>query len=104
MIACTRPAAPGANAGTAYFPAAGKGWQRQAPVAAGFDAARLAEAVAFAQTQETTQMTPTFSTQEEIFGKLLGPMPTSRAATNGLAAQAVPNPALVAGPLNLRVQ
>ena len=29
-------------------------------------------------------MTPDFSTQEEIFGKLLGPMPTSRAATNGL--------------------
>lgn len=29
-------------------------------------------------------MTPNFSTQEEIFGKLLGPMPTSRAATNGL--------------------
>ena len=29
-------------------------------------------------------MTPNFSTQEEIFGQLLGPMPTSRAATNGL--------------------
>src|SRR5262249_36156209 len=28
--------------------------------------------------------TPNFSTQEEIFGKLLGPMPTSRAATNGI--------------------
>lgn len=29
-------------------------------------------------------MAPNFSTQEEIFGKLLGPMPTSRAKTNGL--------------------
>ena len=31
-------------------------------------------------------------------------MTTRRAATNGLAAQVLPNPALVAGPLNLRVQ
>ncbi|MDB5240159.1 MAG: beta-lactamase [Spirosoma sp.] len=29
-------------------------------------------------------MAPDFSTQEEIFGKLLGPMPTNRAATNGI--------------------
>ena len=29
-------------------------------------------------------MKPDFSTQEEIFGTLLGPMPTSRAATNGI--------------------
>ena len=86
-VACTRPATPTAAtaaAPTAYFPAPGEGWLRQAPAAAGFDSARLAAAMAFAQTQETTQMTPNFSTQEEIFGKLLGPMPTSRAATNGL--------------------
>ena len=86
MAACTRPAAPttaGAKS-SEYFPPAGNAWQLRAPTDAGFDAARLAEAVAFAQTQETTQMTPSFSTQEEIFGKLLGPMPTSRAATNGL--------------------
>lgn len=48
------------------------------------DAGKLAEAIAWAKTQETTQMKPDFSTQEEIFGKLLGPMPNSRAATNGL--------------------
>ena len=86
-VACTRPATPTAAtaaAPTAYFPAPGEGWLRQAPAAAGFDSARLAAAITFAQTQETTQMTPNFSTQEEIFGKLLGPMPTSRAATNGL--------------------
>ncbi|GAC1367048.1 MAG: serine hydrolase [Hymenobacter sp.] len=86
LAACIRPTAPTsatARAGT-YFPAPGEAWQHQAPAEAGFDAPRLAEAVAFALTQETTQMTPTFSTQEEIFGKLLGPMPTSRAATNGL--------------------
>lgn len=85
LVACTRATAPTAGAGAAdYFPAPGAGWQRRTPAAAGFDAVRLAEAVAFAQTQETTQMTPNFSTQEELFGKLLGPMPTSRAATNGL--------------------
>lgn len=86
LSACTRPATTSGDqtAGTTYFPAPGAAWQRRPPGAAGFDSARLAAAVAFAQTQETTQMTPTFSTQEEIFGKLLGPMPSSRAATNGL--------------------
>lgn len=88
LAACTRataPTTPTARAeAAAYYPAPGAGWQHHAPAAEGLDPARLAEAVAFAQTQETTQMTPDFSTQEEIFGKLLGPMPTSRAATNGL--------------------
>jgi CubicO group peptidase (beta-lactamase class C family) len=86
LAACTRPTAPtvGGAAGHAYYPSAGPDWQHQTAAAAGFDESRLAEAVAFAQTQETTQMAPDFSTQEEIFGKLLGPMPTSRAATNGL--------------------
>jgi len=85
LAACTRATAPtAAGPASDYFPAPGTGWQHHAPAAEGLDPARLAEAVAFAQTQETTQMTPNFSTQEEIFGKLLGPMPTSRAATNGL--------------------
>ena len=88
LAACTRAAAPTTPTAraeaAAYYPAPGAGWQHHPPAAEGLDPARLAEAVAFAQTQETTQMTPDFSTQEEIFGKLLGPMPTSRAATNGL--------------------
>ncbi|MDF7814768.1 serine hydrolase [Hymenobacter sp. YC55] len=87
LTACMRPAASSttaSNSSKVYFPAPGASWQHQSPSAAGFDSVRLAEAVAFARTQETTQMTPNFSTQEEIFGKLLGPMPTSRAATNGL--------------------
>jgi CubicO group peptidase (beta-lactamase class C family) len=86
-VACTRQpiTAPGAAQATeAYFPAPGNAWKHQAPAQAGFDAVRLDSAVAFATRQETRQMTPTFSTQEEIFGKLLGPMPASRAATNGL--------------------
>ncbi|OUJ74626.1 serine hydrolase domain-containing protein [Hymenobacter crusticola] len=85
LAACTRPAAsPDTASSKPYYPGADASWKHQHPTVAGFDSARLAEAVAFAKTQETTQMTPNFSTQEEIFGKLLGPMPTSRAATNGL--------------------
>lgn len=78
--ACHRPA----TTATPYFPPKGDTWARREPAKAGLDAARLDSAVAFARTQETTQMAPDFSTQEEIFGKLLGPMPTSRAATNGV--------------------
>src|SRR3954463_9455773 len=34
-----------------YYPAAGAGWQRRDPAEAGFDGARLAEAVAFIEAQ-----------------------------------------------------
>lgn len=78
--ACQRPAA----STKPYFPPKGDNWARLAPEKAGLNPALLDSAVAFARTQETTQMKPDFSTQEEIFGKLLGPMPSSRAATNGL--------------------
>ena len=87
LAACTRPAPSSGSAAAPtrlYFPAPGAAWKHRAPEAAGFDAGRLAAAVAFARTQETTQMAPDFSTQEKIFGKLLGSMPTSRATTNGL--------------------
>ncbi len=79
LSSCHRPA-PSAL----YFPPAGDAWATRQPEQVGMDGAKLADAVAWAKTQETTQMTPTFSTQEEIFGKLLGPMPASRAATNGI--------------------
>lgn len=69
---------------TAYYPAKGTAWAHRQPAQVGMDEARLDSAVAFAKTQETTQMPPDFSTQEQIFGKLLGPMPASRAKTNGL--------------------
>ena len=80
LIACHRPATKSAT----YFPPKGDNWSHVAPAKVGMDAALLEQAVAFAKTQETTQMAPDFSTQEEIFGKLLGPMPTSRAKTNGI--------------------
>ena len=80
LVACQRPA----TTATPYFPPKGDAWARRDPAKVGMDAGRLDSAVAYAQTQETTQMPPDFSTQEEIFGKLLGPMPTSRATTNGI--------------------
>ena len=43
----------------------------------------LADAVAFAQSHESEREMD-FSDQEHIFGSLLGPVPTSRAKTNGL--------------------
>ncbi len=78
-VSATRPPAT-----APYFPPKGDNWERKSPEEVGMDPALLQQAVAFAKTQETTQMAPDFSTQEEIFGKLLGPMPNSRAATNGI--------------------
>lgn len=65
-----------------YFPPAGQ-WAHKAPAEVGMDAARLEAAIAFAKTRETS-MPRDFSTQEKIFGSLLGPIPKSRAATNGV--------------------
>jgi CubicO group peptidase (beta-lactamase class C family) len=79
ITACHRP-----KSSSVYFPPKGDAWATRKPEQVGMDAAKLAQAVEWAKTQETTQMTPNFSTQEEIFGKLLGPMPSSRAATNGI--------------------
>ena len=67
-----------------YYPGAGDNWERREPAQLGLDAAKLQEAVTWAQTQETEQMEKDFSTQEEIFGKMLGPLPADRAATNGI--------------------
>lgn len=71
-----------APAGQTYYPPGGQ-WARKAPADVGMDAAKLDAAIAFAKTRETN-MPRDFSTQEKIFGSLLGPIPTSRAATNGL--------------------
>jgi len=67
-----------------YYPGKGEQWERRRPEELGFDGGKLQEAVAWAKTQETTQMPRDFSTQEEIFGKLLGPIPSDRASTNGI--------------------
>jgi CubicO group peptidase (beta-lactamase class C family) len=86
-VASTDTASPSAtqvSAPVPYYPGKGDNWERKSPEEVGMNTELLQQAIAFARTQETTQMAPDFSTQEEIFGKLLGPMPTSRAATNGL--------------------
>ncbi len=70
------------SAQTPYYPPAGA-WAKKAPTEVGMDAAKLDAAVAFAKTKETN-MPKDFSTQEKIFGTLLGPIPDNRAATNGV--------------------
>ena len=65
-----------------YWPPAGA-WERRDPAAAGFDAERLAAAIAFAE-QHPTDWPKDFHTQEQMFGRLLGPIPEDRAGTNGV--------------------
>ncbi|MDP3716617.1 MAG: serine hydrolase [Acidobacteriota bacterium] len=74
-------AAPAAQTAQ-YYPPAGT-WEKKAPAELGLDPARLAEAVAWAQTRESRREMD-FSDQEKIFGTLLGSVPTKRATTNGL--------------------
>jgi CubicO group peptidase (beta-lactamase class C family) len=65
-----------------YYPPAGT-WAKKAPAEVGMDAEKLAAAIKFAEARETNWPRD-FSTQERIFGKLLGPIPKSRAGTNGV--------------------
>ena len=65
-----------------YYPPAGT-WAKKTPAELGLDPARLAEAVAWAQTRESNRAMD-FSDQEKIFGSLLGSVPTKRAKTNGV--------------------
>src|SRR5262249_51146230 len=58
-------------------------WERCAPEQVGMDPSRLAAAVAFAQAHPTGWPRD-FSTQEQQFGRLLGPIPKTRADTNGV--------------------
>lgn len=71
-----------AQAPAPYFPPAGQ-WAKKAPAEVGMDAAKLSAAMDFAKARETNWPRD-FSTQEKIFGSLLGPIPKSRAATNAV--------------------
>jgi CubicO group peptidase (beta-lactamase class C family) len=66
-----------------YYPPPGEKWERRSPEAVGMDADLLANAVAFAQSQET-DFPRDFATQEKIFGRRLGPLPKEHGGTNGL--------------------
>ena len=65
-----------------YYPPPGE-WERKKPEEVRMDSRLLAAAIEYAKSQETSKPMD-FSDQEEIFGKLLGPIPTLRAHTNGL--------------------
>ena len=78
----TRTSAEQAPATQPYFPPAGN-WAKKAPAEVGMDAAKLDAAIAFAKARETSWPRD-FSTQEKIFGSLLGPIPKARAATNAV--------------------
>ncbi|WP_162053427.1 serine hydrolase domain-containing protein [Pontibacter pamirensis] len=67
-----------------YYPGIDDDWEHRDPEELGLDAVKLQAAVEWAKTQETEQMPKDFSTQEEIFGKMLGPLPADRAETNGI--------------------
>src|SRR5438309_2051394 len=72
--AATKPAIP-------YFPPAGE-WARRSPVDVGMDAVKLQEAVDFAKAHGSTWDFE--RDQVRTFGRPLGPLPKSRAATNGV--------------------
>ncbi|MFZ4573210.1 MAG: serine hydrolase domain-containing protein [Phycisphaerales bacterium] len=65
-----------------YFPTKDT-WEKVDPAKAGFDAAKLEAAVEWAKLQET-DFPRDFSAHRRIFGRPLGPLPESRALTNGV--------------------
>jgi CubicO group peptidase (beta-lactamase class C family) len=65
-----------------YFPPA-QAWAHKSPAELGMDPAKLADAIAFAQSHETARAKD-FSDQQATFGTPLGSLPTRRAATNGV--------------------
>lgn len=71
------------NASAIYYPAAGAAWQHKRPEDVDMDSALVDQAVTYAKTQ-AGNMPADFSTQVETFGRVLGPLPKSRAETNGI--------------------
>lgn len=75
-VSGSRPTAPN------YTPPRGS-WEHRSPAELGMDAAKLQGAVDFILTHPST-MPADFSAQTKIFGRPLGPVPSSRAGTNGV--------------------
>src|SRR4051812_43538670 len=65
-----------------YYPPKGE-WQQRRPEEVGMVSALLDQAVAYARTQGGA-FPRDFSTQVEIFGALLGPLPKEHGETNGI--------------------
>ena len=78
--ALSLPAQTAQLAGT-YFPAAGA-WQHRAPAQVNMDAAKLKEAIDWAEAHGSKWDFE--KDQVRTFGKVLGPLPAGRAGTNGL--------------------
>jgi CubicO group peptidase (beta-lactamase class C family) len=68
-------------AAPAYFPPSGK-WQQKAPAELGMDAAKLQQAIDFAQANGSTWDFD--KDQVRTFGVVRGPLPKQRAVTNGV--------------------
>ena len=64
-----------------YFPAPGT-WQKKAPAEVGMDAAKLQAAIEYAQANGSKWDFD--KDQRRVFGVPLGPLPKTRAATNGI--------------------
>ena len=64
-----------------YFPPPGK-WQKKSPAEAGMDAAKLQQAIEYAQANSSAWDFE--KDQVRVFGVALGPLPKQRAATNGI--------------------
>lgn len=85
LICPAQPPAPAAApiaAHELYVPPPGE-WATRSSGELGMDPALLADAVEWAKRQET-EMPRDFSTQARIFGTPLGPVPKTRALTNGI--------------------
>jgi CubicO group peptidase (beta-lactamase class C family) len=72
-----------AQAQEPYFPSASGLWEKIDPEKAGFDPEKLAKAVEFAKANESSHPRD-YSNQVATFGRLLGPIPKERGATNGV--------------------
>ena len=73
--------APVVHAQKSYVPPAGK-WERKAPAELGLDPEKLKSAVEYALANGSTWDFE--RDQVRVFGKVLGALPTQRAATNGI--------------------
>ena len=80
VLATLAPALP-ADKGLTYFPPAGK-WQKKSPTELGMDAAKLQQAIEYAQAHGSKWDFE--KDQVRTFGTPLGPVPKQRAATNGV--------------------
>ncbi|MGE3512095.1 MAG: serine hydrolase domain-containing protein [Vicinamibacterales bacterium] len=83
----TRQGRVGATGAAPYVPPRGS-WQTREPARAGMDAAKLAAAVAYAQTRDSPWGRDDYmADQVRTFGRPLGPLPKSHGRTNGLVVR-----------------